>query len=75
MELNEFTKLFAEQFDETPVEMFKPSTVYKDLEAWDSLAALTIMAMVDEEMEVKITGADIRNCSTIEDLFNLVLTK
>ena len=75
MELNEFTKLFAEQFDETPKELFSPTTVYKDLEAWDSLAALSVMAMVEEEMDVKITGADIRNCNTIEDLFNLAISK
>jgi acyl carrier protein len=75
MELNEFTKLFAEQFDETPKELFTPTTIYKELEDWDSLAALTIMAMVDEEMDIKITGADIRNCNTIEDLFKLVRSK
>jgi len=75
MELNNFVKLFAEQFDETPIEQFIATTVFKDLEEWGSLTALSIIAMVDEEMEKRITGADIRGCNTIEELFNLALSK
>jgi len=75
MELNEFVKLIADQFDETPKENFKPDTHFRELEEWDSLVALSVIAMVDEEMEIKITGADIRNCTTIEDLYNLALAK
>lgn len=75
MELNEFVKFIADQFDETPKENFKPDTHFRELEEWDSLVALSVIAMVDEELEIKITGADIRNCTTIEDLYNLALTK
>lgn len=75
MELSEFVEKFAEQFDETPVEQFSATTVFKDLEEWSSLTALSIIAMVDEELEKRITGADIRNCVTIEDLFNLSNSK
>lgn len=75
MELNEFVKLIADQFDDTPKENFKPDSHFRKLEEWDSLVALSVIAMVDEEMEIKITGADIRNCTTIQDLYNLVLTK
>jgi acyl carrier protein len=75
MELNEFVKHFAEQFDETPIDEFKPTTVYKDLDEWGSLTALSIIAMVDEELEKRITGADIRTSNSIEDLFVLIQSK
>lgn len=75
MELKLFIEKFAEQFDETPIENFSASTVYKDLNEWSSLTALSIIAMVDEEFDKRITGADIRNTSTIEELFNLVISK
>ena len=75
MELENFIALFAEQFDETPADQFKSSTVFKDLEEWDSLTALSVIAMVDEEMEKRITGADIRACETIEELYKLALSK
>lgn len=75
MEINEFVQKFAEQFEETDPGLFSSETVYKDLPEWSSLTALSIIAMVDEEMEKRITGADIRNSNTIEDLYKLVLTK
>ena len=75
MELNEFVKHFAEQFDETPIDVFKPTTVFKALDEWGSLTALSIIAMVDEEMEKRITGADVRSSETIEDLFLLIQSK
>lgn len=75
MKLEEFVQKFAEQFDDTAVEEFTPVTVFKDLEEWSSLTALSVIAMVDEEMEKRITGADIRSSNTIEDLFNLAKKK
>lgn len=75
MNINEFVKKVAEQFDDTSIEVFTPETVFKDLEEWSSLTALSIIAMVDEELEKRITGADIRNSNTIEDLYYLALSK
>ena len=75
MELNKFVSLIADQFDETPKEAFAANTKIREIEEYDSLVALSIIAMVDEEMEKKITGADIRLCETIEDLYNLIATK
>jgi len=75
MNINEFVEKVAEQFDDTPIEVFSPETVFKDLEEWSSLTALSIIAMVDEELEKRITGADIRNSNTIEDLYHLALSK
>ena len=75
MTLDEFVKAFAAEFDETPEEQFKADTVYKDLDEWGSLTALSIIALAMEEFEKKITGADLRGCNTIEDLYNLIQTK
>jgi acyl carrier protein len=75
MTLNEFVNAFAGEFDETPVEQFKTDTVYKNLDEWGSLTALSIIALVMEGFEKKITGADLRSCNTIEDLYNLIQKK
>lgn len=75
MELNNFVQKFAEQFEETAIELFTAETVFKGLPEWSSLTALSIIAMVDEEMEKRITGADIRNSNTIEDLYKQALSK
>jgi len=75
MEINGFIEHFAEQFDETNASEFKAETVFKELEEWSSLIALSVIAMVDEEYEVTLKGDDIRNSTTIEDLFNNVKSK
>ena len=75
MTLDEFVTAFAEEFDETPAEQFKADTVFKSLDEWGSLTALSIIAMVDEEFEKRITGADLRSVETIKDLYNLVMSK
>lgn len=75
MTLDEFVKAFAAEFDDTPAEQFTPATNYRELEEWGSLVALSIISMVDDEMDVQITGADLRNSKTIEDLYNVVCAK
>jgi len=75
MTLDEFVKAFAAEFDETPEELFKADTEFKTLEEWGSLTALSIISMVDENMDKTITGADIRASKTIEDLYTLANSK
>ena len=75
MELNEFIGNFADQFDDTDPSEIKAETVFKELEEWSSLIALSVIAMVDEEYDITIKGDDIRNSNTIADLFNLVKSK
>lgn len=75
MELKDFIENFANQFDDTDASEFKAETVFKELDEWSSLIALSVIAMVDEEYDISIKGEDIRNSNTIEDLFNAVKAK
>jgi acyl carrier protein len=75
MKLNEFIENFANQFDDTDLSEIKAGTVFKELDEWSSLIALSVIAMVDEEYDVTIKGDDIRNSKTVEDLFNAVKVK
>lgn len=75
MELKDFVENFRGQFDETDVETIQATTAFKELEEWSSLHALSIIAMVDEEYDVRIKGDDIRGANTIKDLFELVKSR
>ena len=75
MNLNEFIAAFAAEFDETDEGLFMATTKFKSLPEWSSLTALSIIAMIDDQMEKTVTGADIRASETIEDLYNLVQKK
>lgn len=75
MEIKDFIENFAAQFDDTDASEFKAETVFKEMDEWSSLIALSVIAMVDEEYDITIKGDDIRNSNTIEDLFNAVKAK
>jgi len=75
MELNDFLSHFREQFDDTDPKEIEASTVYKDLDEWSSLIAFSVIAMVKVEYGKTVTGAEIRHCNTVEDLFNTVAAK
>jgi acyl carrier protein len=75
MEINDFISNFADQFEQTERSLFTPQTSYRDLEEWDSLIALSVIAMVDEEYNVKLKGDDLRNSRTIQELYDLVKSR
>ena len=75
MEINEFINNFADQFDDTPVETLSPETVFHELDEYSSIIALSIIAMVDEEYGVALTGNEMKSAATIQALFNMVQSK
>jgi acyl carrier protein len=50
-------------------------TNFKELECWDSITALTLIALFDSEFEFKLTGDSLRKCNTILNLFELIDNK
>ena len=75
MEIKEVIQNFADQFDDTETSVFTPETEFKELEEWSSLTALSVIAMIDEEYDVKIKGDDVRNSQTINDLYEIVKSR
>ncbi|HEX7869165.1 MAG TPA: acyl carrier protein [Chryseobacterium sp.] len=75
MNITDFTEKFANQFDDTDISEFSSETKFKNLEEWSSLTALSIIAFVDEDYGKELTGEDIRNSETIQDLFEILSTK
>lgn len=73
--IQEFTAIFAEQFEMTDPSEFTSETHFKEFEEWDSLIALSIIGMVHNTYNVKLLGVDIRSAVTINDVYNLVVSK
>lgn len=75
MELKNFLENFAEILEDTDASLVSETTDFKNLEEWDSMVALSLIAMVDDEYSVKLTGDDIKTSNTLEELFNKVKAK
>lgn len=72
MDIKEFINNFADQFDDLDTSILTPETEFKALEDWNSLVALSVIAMIDEEYDVTVKGNDITSANTIQDLYNIV---
>jgi len=75
MELSEFIKNFANQFDDTELSEFKPDTKYRELDEWSSLPALAVLSMISKKYSVSLNVSDMRGTNTIQELFDLVQSK
>lgn len=75
MELKEFVAIFAEQFDDTDPSEITSGTKFHDLEEWSSLVGMSVIAMAKTQYGKTITGKEIRECETVEDLYNLIASK
>lgn len=75
MEIAAFLQNFADMLDDTNVTSIVEDVAFRDLEEWDSLTALSLIAMVDDEYSVKLTGDDIKSSITIKDLYDKVSSK
>lgn len=72
MTIEDFIQNFADQLDDTSAEALTPETAFRELDDWSSLAALSIIAMVDEEYGVSIASDAFKNSKTIQDLFDQI---
>ena len=75
MQLEEFFELFCEELDDTDLSLVNTLTDFKNIDVWDSLTALSVISMIDEEFEILLTGNDLLNSTSIEDLYKLVESK
>ncbi len=73
--MNNFIEKFTLLLEDTDLNTIDGDTVFKDLDEWDSLLALSLITLIDEEYKVKITGEEIRNSSSINDLYAVINIK
>jgi acyl carrier protein len=64
--LNQLTEIFEQDINDLNVN-------FKDLDAWDSLTALSIIAFVDSDYKKKLTNDILKQLTTIDDLVNYIL--
>ena len=75
MELQEFVANFANQFDDTDPAEINAETKFHDLDEWSSLTGMGVIALAKTEYGKTITGAELRVCETVKDVFNLIASK
>ncbi len=52
-----------------------PDTEFRELSVWDSIASVSIVAMVYAEYDVQISGEELMRCTTVASISDLVEAK
>lgn len=73
--MEEFIKNFYDILEDTEIDEVNKNTEFKNLDDWDSMTALMLIAMVDEKYEKQINGEDIEECVTLEQLYSRIQLK
>lgn len=76
MEIKEeiFLDQFISQFNTEPMGV-TIDTDFRDIDDWDSLTALGVISMIDDEYNVKLSGEELKSSKSVRDIFNIVKTK
>lgn len=73
--MEEFIENFYAILEDTEKNEIHQNTDYKNLDEWDSMASLMLIAMVDEKYGKQLIGIDIKECLTLEDLHARIQSK
>ena len=69
MDKNKFIEDFTSIFDEVEVSEVTMATEFKNFEEWSSLAALGLLAVIEEEYDVALTHNDIKGLLRMQSLY------
>jgi len=61
-------KLMEEVFEDIDTSSFALQTEFKNNDEWDSMTALSLITILDQEFGISISGEKIKELNTIEEL-------
>lgn len=75
MNIEDFILKIENEFEDLTPGKLKPESKFRDMFDWNSVNALTMIAMVDSEYDVMLVAQDFQKSKTIRDLFNIITSK
>jgi acyl carrier protein len=45
------------------------------MDGWSSMHALILIALIDNEYDILLTGAELKNAQTVQDLYTIIQSK
>lgn len=69
--IDEFVEQLADVLDLTDASELTAETQFRDLDEWDSITGLSVIAFINETYDKQIGESDLRGAQTIEELYNL----
>lgn len=72
--INRLNKIFREVFEDSSIQVTREMTA-NDVERWDSLSHLTMIAAVEKEFGIKFKLKELVSMKNVGDLINNIASK
>lgn len=71
--MEKFTELFAEALEREA--SVNPEDKFREYEEWDSLAVLSIIALIKQNYDITIPRKEFDELQTVEELYNYITSQ
>ncbi len=71
MNTTEFIERFAEALD-IDASILSADTEFRNLDEWDSITYLSVIAMLDEDYDIQIELADFKTLKTLQAIMDFI---
>ncbi|MEX0811139.1 MAG: phosphopantetheine-binding protein [Chitinophagales bacterium] len=75
MDLKVFIDSLKVEFEKEEKENVAADVVFRDLDSWNSMMALIIIAKIDNDFDVTLSADELAGSKTFKDLYKLVCLK
>ena len=69
---NELINLIKDIFEDIDTSNFNLETEFKNNDEWDSMTALSLITVIDQEFGISISGENIKELNSIKDLVTFI---
>lgn len=70
--IDDLIRRLREEIDEIDLSNLDPETVFLEIEGWNSLYSLVVMALCSTDYNVELSAKQIKAIKTIQDLFDIL---
>ena len=70
--INAFLSFLKSELDIEDESFLDSNSILQDLDYWDSLIVMTLLAVCDETYDIELDPDQLDDCKTCQDLYNLV---
>jgi acyl carrier protein len=75
MDVEKFTRELELEFEEVVPGTLTPNTNYREIEGWSSMHVLVVIAFVDSQFDIILSGGELQQTSSIADLYSIIQEK
>jgi acyl carrier protein len=73
--IEDFTKQLEAELEDLEPGSLKPDTNYHEMDNWNSMYALLVIAFIDANFNVTLNAEDLRSTKTVRDLYSIVKSR